>query len=171
MSDTHLLLERLTRLLRAEGWNSGLNPAQRAALDYLARANRFSRSPSNVADYLGTTRGTASQTLQTLARRGLVRAEPDPADRRSARYRVTEAGRAAMPAPPLAEALGGLGAPERAAFERTLMALLAGVLKGGRSFGPCATCRHHRPGPFCALLDLPLAPEEAGQICHEHQAA
>lgn len=161
-----MLLDRVARLAQARAWARGLNPAQAAALDYLSRANRFSRSPSHVADYLGTTRGTASQTLQALARKGLVVAEASARDRRSVSYRPTETARA------VAEDLpGGLAEGERAQLERMLERMARGLAEGGRTFGLCATCRHHRSGPRCALLQLALAAEEAGQLCHEHQPA
>ena len=97
MSDTRALSELILRLARLElagAWQDDLNPAQRAALAYLARANRFSRAPSQVADYLGTTRGTVSQTLKALDSKGHIAAEAAPGDRRSIRYRVTDRGRA-----------------------------------------------------------------------------
>lgn len=166
MQSTALLLDRLARLLQARAWVRGLNPAQAAALDYLARANRFSRAPSHVADYLGTTRGTASQTLQALARKGLVVAEASADDRRSVSYRVTErAGGHAVALP------GDLMPDERATLDHLLGRMVRSLAAGGRTFGLCATCRHHRPGPACALLKLALAPDEAAQLCHEHQPA
>ncbi len=165
MSTTHVLLDRFARLLQARAWARGLNPAQAAALDYLARANRFSRAPSHVADYLGTTRGTASQTLQALARKGFILAEGSEADRRSVSYQVTAEGQAAA-SDDLPE---GLDAAERAVFERMLERLVRGLAADGRTFGLCAGCRHHREGPSCALLGLALLPGEAGQLCHEHQ--
>ena len=58
-----ILIERLGRLLQTEEQETGLNPAQWQALRFLGRANRFSRTPATVADYLGSTRGTVSQTL------------------------------------------------------------------------------------------------------------
>ena len=69
MTQNHLirirtLIERLAKITTAVDWQDGLNPAQYNALSYLALANRYSRSPSHVADYLCTTRGTASQTLK-----------------------------------------------------------------------------------------------------------
>lgn len=164
MSNTRFLLDRLSRLMQAGAWARGLNPAQAAALDYLARANRFSRSPSHVADYLGTTRGTASQTLQALARKGLVQADASATDRRSVSYRITDKGRAAD-----ADELADMTQDERAVLDRVLERMVRGLAAGGKTFGLCATCRHHGPGPYCALLKLALAPEEAGQICHEHQ--
>jgi DNA-binding MarR family transcriptional regulator len=64
------LIERMGRLLRASDHASGLNPAQAEALRYLLRANRFSRTPAALAEYLGSTRGTVSQTLLALEAKG-----------------------------------------------------------------------------------------------------
>ena len=61
------LIGRLDRLMRSGVAVEGLNPAQWEALRYLARANRFSRPPAGLADYLGSTRGTVSQTLDSAA--------------------------------------------------------------------------------------------------------
>jgi DNA-binding MarR family transcriptional regulator len=181
MTDRNLhlraLLERLARVSAAEAWDAGLNPAQGAALAYLARANRFSRAPSQVADYLGATRGTVSQTLKALQRKGLIREEPDGADGRRIAYHLTDEGRAALAAQRLPEGvLEGLAPADAEALERGATALLRGLLaaRGGRSFGLCRTCRHHRawsPAPRCALLKIDLAPDEAEQICHEHAPA
>ncbi|MGL4279622.1 MAG: MarR family winged helix-turn-helix transcriptional regulator [Albidovulum sp.] len=166
------LLDRIARLHGARRRSAALPEAQVAALDYLARANRFSRSPSSVADYLAATRGTVSQTLIALARKGLVTEEPAPGDRRSRVYSLTPAGRA--------EVGGAGGSPDwggaRASLLMGLRAALAAMLRdaGGRSFGLCRSCRHHRPGEagaFCALLGVALAVPEADQICAEHQAA
>ena len=44
------------------------------ALIYLSKANRYSNTPQALADYLGLTKGTVSQTLLLLDRRGLDRA-------------------------------------------------------------------------------------------------
>ena len=170
------LLDRIGRIAAAEEWSDDLNPAQRSALSYLARANRFSRSPSNVADYLCTTRGTASQTLKALERKGLVTPVRSAADKRSISYDVTEEGRAAMATPSdLNAAIDRLPDSEADALLAALEATLRDVLssRGQREFGVCRTCRYHQPGEdgaTCALLNVSLVPMEAGQICHEHQA-
>lgn len=173
------LLDRLIRLAHAEDWTGELNPAQQVALTYLRRANRFSRAPSHVADYLATTRGTASQTLKALARKGLVEELPSPTDRRSISYRVTDAGSAALHqetgVPPLQQAIHALPEEQREGLDQGLEALLRHMLRlrGGRSFGLCHTCRHHQAGPdgaTCTLLQVPLEPAETGLICHEHAA-
>ena len=97
------LLDRLCRLAAAEEWTADLNPSQSAALAYLARANRFSRSPSQVADYLSSTRGTVSQTLKALHRKGYVAEVRSDTDRRSISYDVTRSGLAALGAAGLFE--------------------------------------------------------------------
>ncbi|TNF17710.1 MAG: MarR family transcriptional regulator [Rhodobacteraceae bacterium] len=171
------LINRLARLDAGETWHDDLNPAQIAALDYLSRANRFSRAPSQVADYLGTTRGTMSQTLKALQRKGYVTELRSEVDRRSISFALTEKARAAVARAGLLDrALDGLDAGAQAELEARLRALLSGVLaaNGGRAFGLCRDCVHHRVtagGGFCALLSEPLAPAEAEEICHEQVPA
>lgn len=176
MNDARTLPElilRLARLEQAGAWRDDLNPAQRAALAYLARANRFSRAPSQVAEYLGTTRGTASQTLKALRAKGYVTETPAPEDRRRIRYDVTAPGQAVLArAGRLEQALDDLAVEERATLTALLGATLARAQErnGGKPFGVCADCAHFRPqgeGGFCALLAIALAPGETRQICHE----
>lgn len=171
------LIDRIARLNAAESWAAGLNPGQAAALAYLAAANRFSRAPSHVAEYLGSTRGTVSQTLKALARKGLAEEQASMSDRRSIRYDLTARGAALAAEAGAAErAFAAMPEAERRALGQGLSALLRGLLdeRGGRAFGLCRTCRHHEAtaaGRRCRLLDLALREEEAAQICHEHEAA
>ena len=168
------LVERLGRVNAADEWNSELNPTQSAALSYLARANRFSRSPSQVAEFLTATRGTVSQTLKALARKGLISETRSAEDKRSISYSITEKGM---------EHFRKIGAIEHAAaqLEYTesatlilgLEALVHNALeqRGYRAFGVCKTCMHHHirtNGGYCKLLGEPLASAEAEQICFEH---
>lgn len=168
------LIDRIARLDAAEDWAQGLNPSQAAALAYLMQANRFSRAPSQVADYLGSTRGTVSQTLKALARKGLVVEVAGDGDRRRIRYDVTVDGVARETKDrPLDMALRSLPSGDAGHLDVTLSATLRDVLaaRSGRSFGICRTCVHHEPrdvGAHCRLLQVDLAPEERGQICHEH---
>jgi len=171
------LINRLARLDAAETWDVDLNPVQIAALDYLARANRFSRAPSHVAEYLGTTRGTMSQTLKSLVRKGYVTERGSETDRRSITFDLTTAGlNLAGRHGGLVSAIDALSAREHEHLSESLSAILKGRLaaNGGRAFGICQTCVHHRrtkDGAYCVLLSLPLSPEEATQICHEQVAA
>ncbi|SHK05862.1 DNA-binding transcriptional regulator, MarR family [Shimia gijangensis] len=173
--NTHIsqLITRLARLSASETWGGDLNPAQVSALSYLSRANRFSRSPSHVAEYLGTTRGTMSQTLKSLVGKGYVAEVSSETDRRSISYDLTPEGvRLAARRGVLDDAVGSVPERERAILHGALSDALRSLVakNGGRSFGICSTCRHHqRKGrtPYCGLLDLVLKPEEALQICRE----
>ncbi len=180
------LLQRLTLLLRTQGRQraaeQGLNPVQAEALAFLARANRYSDQPSAVAEYLGASRGTTSQTLKRLAERGLLRASADPADGRRVHLRVTSKGRRAAQALAQAE-LGGivqaterLAPAERERLRGDLEQLLRSLQRahGSRTFGICRTCRHFRAQALgdrhrCGLTLEPLADEESGLVCREHE--
>lgn len=176
-SDTHTeirhLLDRLCRLAAAEEWTADLNPPQYAALSYLARANRFSRAPSQVAEYLSSTRGTVSQTLKALHRKGHVAETRSESDRRSISYDVTKAGLDALRKAALFEApLAGYSDQETNELAYSLKMLLQRVLKarGNRPFGICRDCIHHLNGDngrYCALLEVRLKENEAEEICYE----
>lgn len=169
------LLDRLSRVIAAEEWSDpDLNPAQRSALAYLSNANEFSRAPSNVADYLCTTRGTASQSLKALERKGFIALHRSAEDKRSVRYDVTKEGRVALSDRNDPDgALAALTKPEAEALSKSLEVTVRRVLerRGFRSFGLCRTCHHHqrkKDGAYCGLLAVPLSKEAANQLCHEH---
>ncbi|MBO9449862.1 winged helix-turn-helix transcriptional regulator [Tropicibacter sp. R16_0] len=172
-----ILINRLARLDSAAGWDGDLNPTQRAALEYLSEANQFSRSPSHVADYLGTTRGTMSQTLKALMRKGYAAEHRQKSDQRSISYELTEAGLAAVTEPnPIADAIGNLPADVQGALKDGLRQSLKLALEanGGQSFGRCKTCAYHDAASengFCTLLGLQLDPGENNKICIEHKEA
>lgn len=175
------LIERIGRLIHAEEQKGALNPAQWGAMRYLERANRFSRTPAALADYLCSTRGTVSQTLIALERKGYVARRPSTRDRRSVTLELTEAGHARLAQDPLytfATHIEAVGAEDE--LERALSAVLgeAIVKNGSKSFGACATCRFFRrnanagdrQAPHrCGLLDVALSGEDARRICVEHE--
>ena len=167
------LIGRLARIDAGEGWSGDLNPTQRSALDYLGRANRFSRSPSHVADFLGTTRGTMSQTLKSLVRKGYVAEKRSAADKRSISCELTPAGEQAASAPnPLLQSLDGFPSDDLEQVEQSLLKMLHKAISanGHKSFGLCRKCRHFQKktrGGYCNLLELALRQPETEQICHE----
>lgn len=171
------LIDRISRLAAADDWADDLNPTQMTALTYLARANRFSRSPSQVADFLAVTRGTASQTLKALMRKGLIDETRSEEDRRWLSYSITEAGRAPLArSTAIDDALKHMRSAEISTLVNELENLVRNALqaRGKRSFGLCGSCRHHESktrGGFCTLLKVDLNPEESEQICHEHEAS
>ncbi len=85
-------LERLARLMRAGEHEGGLNPAQWEALRYLSRANRFSNSPIALTRFLGSTKGTISQTIKALERKGFIAKSPRENEGRSICLALTDKG-------------------------------------------------------------------------------
>ncbi|MBX3529481.1 MAG: MarR family transcriptional regulator [Rhizobiaceae bacterium] len=181
-NETVELIERLARLVFNDGHSRGLKPAQWEALRYLSRANRFSRTPGALTAYLGSTKGTVSQTVMSLERAGLVEKAANPADRRSVHLDLTPAGVALLETDGLtrvAQAVDGLPEAVRGGLEAGLRTVLARRLaaSGGRAFGICGDCRHFerdaggRGHHFCRLLHQPLGGEDAAQICYEQEAA
>ncbi len=169
------LVDRLARVSASEHWVGEINPAQLAALSYLAMANRYSRAPSQIAEYLSAMRGTVSVTLKSLARKNLIKETKSKADKRRTSYSITEKGLASLDFDTsLNTALDTMDKGELSQLSGALKTLLKNVLRvrGGRSFGVCATCQHHRNEPngaFCKLLDVDLKTSQTKQICFEHE--
>lgn len=178
------LIGRLDRLMRSGVAVEGLNPAQWEALRYLARANRFSRTPAGLADYLGSTRGTVSQTLIALEQKGFAVRMASERDRRSTELALTRRGLAALKRDPLLLLAEDIAASNGGGCEELLAALQA-VLRNtirrnnGRPFGVCHSCRHFRKAAggsaasphHCALLDEPLSDADSHGICVEQESA
>jgi len=178
------LLERIGRLSRTEEQIGDLYPAQWAVLRYLARANRFSKTPMALTRYLATTRGTMSQTIIALERKGYVARQPSERDKRSVNVELTPAGQEKLHSDPilhLAEnlrtALGQDAKSMRAMLENALAELVKA--NHGQMFGQCKTCRHFNKNVSkirpefhrCALLDVGLSNVDSECICVEHEAA
>ena len=95
------ILDRLGRLLHYRQFAAGLNPAQWEALRFIDRANHYSRNPGALAEYLGTTKGTASQTVAALVRKGYLRRVGDKLDRRVHRLMLTDESQELLRSDPL----------------------------------------------------------------------
>lgn len=176
------LVEQLGHCACSEAFSAGLNPAQWSALRYFVRANRFSRTVSAFAQYHGTTRGTASQTIRALVQKGYLRRLPAKRDQRSFRLDVTEKAQQMLASDPIGEFVNAAGAlpPEQcSALARGLRTILDHVLeqRARRPFGVCTSCEHLRAaasnGPAdcthrCRLQDEMLDEQELGRICVDH---
>jgi DNA-binding MarR family transcriptional regulator len=175
------LLSRFARVVASEGYAHGLKPVQLQALRYLANANRFSRTPRALTAWLGQTKGTVSQTIAALERRGLVARSADVRDRRIVRLELTETGHALVQSSGevASTMLAHLGADERVLAGTLFGKMLGGYLaeRGFRPMGICHTCRHFEPRTAskmqnrCLLLDVPLDDDEAKRVCIEQEAA
>ena len=143
-------LERLHRFMRAACHTEGLNPAQWDSLRYLSRCNQFSNSPSALSHYLGTTRGTVSQTLVSLEKRGLVRKQAGADGHRSVAVYLTEQAAIVLlaqdPLQRFASDIEGLGGKTKRKFSKGVRSLLQTEIarNGGSHFGSCTSCRHYK---------------------------
>jgi DNA-binding MarR family transcriptional regulator len=169
------LLDRIGRMTRGLQFAHGLNPAQWDALRYLARANSYSRTPGALAQFLGTTKGTASQTINALEKKGLLTRRADPDDKRVRRMVLTDEGEALLSRDPLncldiavrkldpaiAETVAsGLGALSHALQDRC----------GGTDVGVCRQCGHFDGpttdgGARCGLKQADIPCEETARLC------
>jgi DNA-binding MarR family transcriptional regulator len=84
-----MAVTRLARRLRQEG-QTGLTPSQTAALTTVERHGPL--TPSEFAAVEGVRRPTATRALASLEAARLIVREPDPADGRSQRVRVSQSG-------------------------------------------------------------------------------
>lgn len=178
----HEYVERLSKLLRVEerrcGVEYGLQPVQVEALHYLACCNRYSDTPLAVAEFLGLTKGTVSQTLMVLESKGLITKTSDERDKRIVHLKVTSLGQKllekAVPAPILRVACAWLTEEEQMSIVAGMKALLLACQRANsmKSFGLCHTCRHNQQtgdgGYFCGLTQEALDTSEVVQICREH---
>lgn len=169
------LVKRLSRLDDNNGWGDDLNPVQQTTLDYLARANKFSRQPSIVAQYLGSTRGTVSQTLKSLADKGYIEKIISATDKRSIMYDLTMMGQKHFKVTNgLQKAIENISANDLRQTSKVLQQLLSTAIEENaqKPFGICKSCIHFQSktsGGHCNLLNETLLKEEISQICHEQK--
>ena len=171
------MIERLGRLVRARE-AATLAPAQWEALRFLARVNSFSRQPGVVANWLVTTRGTASQTLIALTRKGLVRKADHPRDRRATVLEVTQAGHALLaqdPAQELIQAIAKLPPLHSAGLSQSLARILGDLVPVNETPlpAPCRDCRHQQwtangGARHCAHFGVAVSDDDAERACYAH---
>lgn len=173
------LLVHVGRVSRSENARSELTAAQWTCLRFFARANSSSRTPSAFASFQATTRGTASQIVKLLERRGLVTRTRSERDRRSVCFDLTEKGRAMLAQDPLRDLIGvidNLGAAESEHFLKTLSRLAFSLARRRDipAFGTCRDCGHFdtaRDTAYCACMAEELAAGETHKLCASHRPA
>jgi DNA-binding MarR family transcriptional regulator len=177
------LVAHLGRTAHGEGFVGGLTPAQWTALRYFSGANRFSRAPSAFAEYHGTTRGTASQTIKSLVSQGYLIRRRSEADGRSAQLDLTDKAKTILADDPfmaLMRAASALSPAARRHLADVLERLLGHVaLEHGKCpFGMCISCEHlkgdgccreGKPPYECGFLDEPLDEAELEQLCINYE--
>ncbi|MBM3202966.1 MarR family transcriptional regulator [Candidatus Woesearchaeota archaeon] len=175
-------LERVANLIRTDmrrsGMVHGLQPIQLEALHYLGRCNRYSNNPMAVAEFLGLTKGTVSQTLNLLETSGLIERRLDPKDKRRVHLTLTPNGQRVIAETVPPECLNKALAEASPALATETLALLKELLRqlqranGLKSFGACKTCRHHaihdNDSRQCLLTGEALTDRDAELLCREH---
>jgi MarR family transcriptional regulator, negative regulator of the multidrug operon emrRAB len=173
------LVERLGNLMRAEsrrvGSDDQLQPVHVEALVYLSKANRYSNTPQALAEYVGITKGTVSQSLLLLDRRGLIERYQDDLDRRVVRLRLSQTGEQFLydnqPQHAWQQATRNIS-PNRirnavSALREALTTLQQD--NEGSPFGSCQGCRHFERlsarAYRCGLMGDRLSGPETRRIC------
>jgi DNA-binding MarR family transcriptional regulator len=169
----------------AEAGGRGLTPTQCQVLALL-RANPDGLRLRALAEQLGVTAATASDSVTALHRKGLVTKEATTGDGRGVVVLLTptgigEAAAAATWPDFLLEAVGELSPAEQATFLRALVAMIRTLQEKGRIpvARMCVSCRFFRPFQHddparphhCAFVDAPFGDGELRLDCPDFQTA
>lgn len=140
MKDTEKIghsLERICMLFRNEirlaGLEYGLQPVHLEVLFYLSRASNENNKPANVTEFLGITKGSASQSISLLAEKKLLIKRNDEYDRRIVHLELTLEGmslaRIAIPPKTIRQALENSQENQGEILQEQLEELLCGIQK------------------------------------------
>ncbi len=179
--ETFKLIERISTLLRSEERKKyaaiGLQPVHGQVLEYLAKCNKYSNTHACVAEYLGLTKGTVSQTIQILERKHYLQKASDAVDGRVVHLTLTVAGQNLIdelkPLDMFKQAESKVSRQEFDTIGNALKTTL-GVLQKvnhSKSFGQCKSCRHFsiEENHFqCGLTQQPLDRDDTDKICRDH---
>jgi MarR family transcriptional regulator, negative regulator of the multidrug operon emrRAB len=175
------LIERMAALIRSEERKKctelGLQPVHLQVLDYLSRCNRYSDTPAALTNYLGMTRGTVSQTLLLLEKKGYIKKTADVADRRVVHLSLLLQGEAILKEARDSDLFkqaalifkGNGFVNHEIIFVNALTALQKA--NDSQSFGLCKTCHHFTllaDGFQCGLTRELLSHSDSEKICQEH---
>jgi DNA-binding MarR family transcriptional regulator len=183
-------LDRIGAAMRADQWGvaeeAGLTPTQLHALTFIAGRGERGMRLGAIADHLGVTQPTATDSIAALVRKGLVDKRADPGDRRALAIRITPAGADVVRAVGLAitateKALDRLTPQEQSTLLELVIKTIR-ALQEAKAIPPqrlCVTCRHFRPyvhedaelPHHCALVDAAFGGRHLRLDCGEHDAA
>jgi len=173
------LVVQLGCLARGDGFVANLTVAQWAALRYFSNVNRFSRTVSAFAEFHGTTRGTASQTIKSLVQNGYLTRKRSKSDGRSIDLTLTTKSKKLLAEDPfelLVDAASALSNSASHTVEHSLERMLRRMVQqqGKRHFGKCPNCKYFQEdGCYangnadycCTLVNEPLKEAETQQLC------
>jgi len=173
------LIDSIGNLLRSEEKKFlkplGLMPIHLNVLNYLSTCNRYSNNPAALTRYLGNTKGTTSQSVNVLEKKGYIIKEKTEDDKRVVKLNLTKKAE---------ELLDQLGFDDSENFfnDKSIEvseSVLTNILKSLqlsnqiRTFGVCKTCDFlidEGDGFRCGLTQDRLHDFEIEQICQEHES-
>jgi DNA-binding MarR family transcriptional regulator len=180
-------LTRLAAVDRTEQWRAGaevgLNPAQMAILLRVALRPMRAR---DLAEHLGVSAASVSDSMAALVAKGMVERIVDPSDARAQSVVPTPAGldiaaRLAGRPRSLDLALAGLPSRDHGALLRLLMRIIRDLQEAHAIpvQGMCLTCAHFRPfvhqdaerPHHCAFVDSAFGEANLRLDCGDHEPA
>ncbi len=179
--ETFRLIERISSLLRSEQRRKyaalGLQPVHGQVLDYLAHCNKYSNTHAAVAEYLGLTKGTVSQTIQLLERKNLLEKTVSSQDARVIHLSLTESGERLInelkPLELFKQAEQQVSQLKFIDIGEALQTTLSVLQQANqsKSFGLCRTCSYFTVKEnhyLCGLTQQALDRDDTEKICREH---
>lgn len=177
-SDIAVLIERIARVVQNDSFVDDLKPTQWEALRYLSKANRFSCTPKALTSYLGVTKGTVSQSINALERKGMIVKKAISSDKRLVNLSLTAKAKKLLKSDPLDEinyAASKMTKPQQTELKKGLKKLLVNTLneRERKPFGACKTCMYFKKNvengsPHrCGLLEVSLSAEDSEKLCFE----
>ena len=118
------LIEQLSRALMHRSYARQMNPAQWAALRYLAHANESARQIGAFASFHRTTPSSASQTVGALVNKGMI-LKISAADGRRRTLEITKKGRQLLHHDPVKDLLSTIRS-----LPDAKLAILAEIMQG-----------------------------------------
>jgi Fe2+ or Zn2+ uptake regulation protein len=130
-----------------------------------------------VTEYLRQTKGTVSQTLKVLEKKGLLSKHADSRDKRVTHLKLSSNGKEliqnTIPSPLFVDACEQLDESSQVKIVDALKTLLQTIqhTNGMKSFGVCINCQYNQQtdtGYFCNLTKEPLSDKDIQLICREY---
>jgi DNA-binding MarR family transcriptional regulator len=190
--ETVELLVQAARFFHYEDNRPGLRDREWMVLRFLSRANRFSRTPSAVATFIGTTRATATQILKILEAKSYLARRTSRQDRRSVTLAVTSQGeRLLTQRDPLNGLLNAIAAlvPEECLRLRDSLGKILNQIDAADHWPSAGVCRNcmflaeagarrtltgrarTSTGLQCRLHRAPIAADEVELLCTSFERA
>lgn len=179
--NTFKLIDRISTILRSEERKKyaaiGLQPVHGQVLEYLSLCNSFSDTLVAVAEYLNLTKGTVSQSIQLLQRKGYIDKQQDEEDRRITHLRLLSLGKNLLdefkPFDFFEQAEIDVPTSCSSSLTDVLKKTLISLQKANnsRTFGVCHSCKYFGEQEnyyHCGGSDHMLNRAEINKICKEH---